>query len=226
VAGRRNFRAVIFDLDGTLLDTLEDLADSMNAVLEDMNYPAHPLDSYRYFTGDGVVALVERSLPPKARNEETVSRCVEMMKREYDKRWAKKTRPYDGISELLDELVARSISLNVLSNKLEEFTRLTVSKFLPRWKFRCIVGVTASVPEKPSPEGALGIARRCGIAPEDFIYLGDTDTDMRTAVAARMVPVGALWGFRSREELLRSGAREVIAQPLELLKFFDSFRGP
>jgi phosphoglycolate phosphatase len=221
VARRRNYRAVIFDLDGTLLDTLEDLADSMNAVLESLGYPPHPLASYRHFTGDGVVALAERSLPPRARSEEIVSRCVKLMKQEYDKRWAKKTRPYEGIPELLDGLEERSISINVLSNKLEKFTRLTVLKFLPRWKFQCIVGVAPSVPEKPSPEGALRIARSCGIAPANFAYLGDTNTDMRTASAAGMLPVGALWGFRSREELLESGAQEVIARPAELLKFFD-----
>jgi len=215
-----SFTAVIFDLDGTLLDTLAEIADSMNGVLTRLGYPTHDLEAYRTLTGDGVVALVTHALPPEARDEPTLRRAGEILREEYVKNWGHKAKPYDGIPELLDALTVKRVSLNVLSNKMNEFTQMAIEQFLARWTFDQVLGESPSFPRKPDPASALHIAERLGRRPRDVVYLGDTRTDMQTAVAAGMYPVGALWGFRDKEELLASGARAVIAAPEDLLSFF------
>ena len=218
---KARFQAVIFDLDGTLLDTLEDIADSMNAALARMGLPAHPVQAFRYLTGDGVYQLAQKSLPVNRRDETIIQDCIKAFRGEYRLRWANKARPYDGIPALLDELTARGLKLSILSNKLDEFTNLIAEKILANWKFSFVMGTRPDVPRKPDPAGALIIARELGFAPDRFLYLGDTDTDMRTAVAAGMSAVGALWGFRDERELIEGGAQALIASPLELLKFLD-----
>jgi len=212
-----SYRAVMFDLDGTLLDTLEDLADSMNLVLEGLGFPPRPVEEFKLIVGDGVVTMARRSLPASHQDEPTVARCVARMREEYGKRWADKTHPYAGIPELLDALAGRGIRMAVVSNKPDDFTRLCVGRLLPRWRFDAVIGMSLATPAKPNPKGVLGIAASLGLAPADFLYLGDTNTDMRTAVAAGMFPVGALWGFRSAEELLASGAKVLIGKPGDLL---------
>jgi phosphoglycolate phosphatase len=213
------YNAVLFDLDGTLLDTLEDLADSMNASLAAMNLPTHPADAYRYFVGDGVVNLALRAMPEQMRRDEAVVRkLVVEMRRQYRDRWNVKTKPYDGIGELLDALAVREMKSAVLSNKPDDFTQICVSKLLPNWRFAAVQGVNDEVPPKPDPKGALRIASALGVPPAEFVYLGDSNTDMKTAIAAGMHPVGALWGFRDADELIASGARTLIQRPAELLR--------
>lgn len=214
------YEAVLFDLDGTLLDTLEDLANAMNRVLEKWGLPFHDLEEYKLFVGDGVENLVRRALPQRMRDPAVLSQGVAAMRHEYSKAWAVCTRPYPGVKELLDGLRARSIPMAVLSNKPDDFTKKMVSCLLGSWKFHPVLGERPGVPRKPDPAGALEIASSLKVQPQRFLYLGDTDTDMKTAVAAGMFPVGALWGFRSAKELLSAGARKVIAQPQELLEFF------
>ena len=212
-----SYCAVMFDLDGTLLDTLEDLADAMNVALGQLGCPARPIEEFKLIVGDGVVVMAQRSLPESRRDEATIARCVALVREEYGKRWADKTHPYAGIPELLDALAGRGIRMAVVSNKPDDFTRLCVGRLLPRWRFDAVIGVSPATPPKPDPKGVLESAARLGLAPADFLYLGDTNTDMRTAVAAGMFPVGALWGFRSAEELLASGAKVLIGKPGDLL---------
>jgi phosphoglycolate phosphatase len=212
-------RAVLFDLDGTLLDTLDDLADSMNAVLQRLGFPAHKTACYRYFIGEGIQNLVWRTLPEANRDSATVAKGVAEMRAEYARRWADKTRPYDGIPELLDELAERRIPMAVLSNKPDGPVRDMVGRFLGLERFAVVAGAKPNVPHKPDPTAALGIAATLGIRPQGFVYLGDSNTDMLTAVAAGMFPVGALWGFRSADELLATGAKALIARPDELLGY-------
>lgn len=211
------FKAIVFDLDGTLLDTIDDLADSMNAVLMASKFPTHGTDSYRYFVGDGVRNLVKRALPENCRDDETIERHLGVMQKEYAKRWADKTKPYPGISELLDALETRDVKMTVLSNKVDEFTKLVIAKLLPDWKFELVFGERKSVPKKPDPAGALEIARQLGIPTTEFLYLGDTNVDMITANSAGMYAVGALWGFRKADELVEGGARVLIPKPQTLL---------
>jgi phosphoglycolate phosphatase len=212
------YRAVLFDLDGTLLDTLEDIADSVNIVLSRSGLPEHDIESYRYFIGEGIEELAMRALPEDMQDEATINEYVAAIREEYGGRWANKTRPYQGIPELLDTLTARGIKMAILSNKPDNLTGITVSSLLSDWRFECVIGAAPAVPIKPDPSMALEIARRLDIPPGEFIYLGDGDTDMKTAVAAGMYPVGALWGFRTAAELTASGASKLIDKPADLLE--------
>jgi phosphoglycolate phosphatase len=207
-------RAIVFDLDGTLLDTLEDLADSMNAVLAAAGYPTHPVAAYRHFVGDGVATLVRRALPAGAKGRDA---GVAAMLQEYDRRWRAKTKPYPGVEILLDGLTARGLPFAILSNKPEDFTRLTTHALLGRWRFAAVWGVGPDVPPKPDPAGALALAAALRVPPAEILYVGDTNTDMETAVAAGMEPVGALWGFRDAAELAASGARVLVERPEDVL---------
>ena len=216
------YKGVIFDLDGTLLYTLQDLTDSVNAVLTRAGLPTHEAEEYKYLVGDGVEELARRVLPEALRNGEAIASLVTDIRQEYSQRWAHTTRPYDGIPELLNALQARGIKVAILSNKPDDSTQATAYKLLDRWQFDAVVGVSPSVPRKPDPTAALSIAKGLGIPPQEMLYVGDTDTDMKTAVSAGMYPVGVLWGYRTAEELKANGARLLLQRPTELLTLFDS----
>ena len=211
------FKAVIFDLDGTLLDTLEDIANSANSMLTGYGFPSHEVHAYRYFVGDGINTLVSRVLPAEKRNDDTIAECVKVFRENYSRNWNVNTKMYDGIPELLDALTAKQIKMAILSNKLDDFTKLCVRGLLPNWSFEMILGQRDGIPQKPDPRGAHEIAENLGISPERFLYLGDTGIDMETATNAKMFPVGALWGFRPPDELREHGAKALIERPMELL---------
>ena len=213
-----DIKAVLFDLDGTLLDTLTDLADSMNVVLSGFGFSMHSREAYRYFVGDGMEMLAHRVLPEEQRTPSMIQRCAEAMRVRYQEHWADSSAPYQGVPELLDALIRRDLCLNILSNKPDDFTRLMVNHFLPDWRWNQVRGARPEMPRKPDPVGALAVAEQLNFAPHQFLYLGDTNTDMRTATAAGMYPVGALWGFRTRQELDESGAKTVLHHPLDLLQ--------
>ncbi len=212
------WEAVLFDLDGTLLDTIQDLTDSMNIALSRLGFPGHDVDTCKEFVGDGVEMFALRSLPNNRRDEATVAKCAAAMREEYGKRWARKTRPYDGIPELLDGLTLRNLKLAVLSNKPEEPTKAMVAELLSQWRFYPVAGARPSVPKKPDPTRAMDISRQLDVPPEQFLYLGDTGTDMKTARAAGMFAVGALWGFRTAEELTANGAEALVEYPMDVLR--------
>lgn len=211
------YKAVLFDLDGTLLDTLEDLADATNAALAKLGLPGHPLEAYKQFVGDGLENLVRRAMPQGRLDEMLLARGIELARHEYAGRWAEKSRPYAGIPDLLDGLGRRGLPMAVLSNKPDEFTRLCVTRLLAGWHFAAVQGARPDLPRKPDPHGALAIAAYMGIVPGEILYLGDTNTDMQTAVAAGMFPVGALWGFRTAGELLAAGAAALARTPTDVL---------
>jgi phosphoglycolate phosphatase len=146
------------------------------------------------------------------------------MRDEYSKHWADNTRPYPGIPELLSSLQRRNIPMTVLSNKPDEFTQITIEKLLPSWSFRIVRGARPSVAIKPDPAAALDIARQLQILPCRFVYLGDTNVDMQTANAAGMYAAGALWGFRTAEELRAGGAKTLVENPKDVIKLFDDNR--
>jgi phosphoglycolate phosphatase len=212
------FKAVIFDLDGTLLDTIGDLARSMNIVLERFGFPGHDMETYKIFVGDGLEMLVSRSMPEAVREDDGLrAHCIQAMREEYHRRRKETTGPYPGIPELLDELAARHIKMAVLSNKPDGPTRLLVEELLPKWRFDAVAGESPETPRKPDPSGAFAIARSLGLEPRHFVFVGDTGIDMRTANAAGMYAVGALWGFRKAAELRAAGAQTLIENPEDLI---------
>ncbi len=215
------YKAVLFDLDGTLLDTIDDLADSMNAALAANGLPTRPdVEEHKYFVGDGVRNYVLRALPEDKRDDEDlITRVTVDYRSAFAVGWRNKTHSYDGVTEMLNALAARGLALSVLSNKPDDTTRETVAHFLANVPFEIVLGATDEAPGKPDPTTALAIAEEMGIAPAEFAYLGDTNTDMQTAVAAGMHPIGALWGFRPAEELTANGAKTLINHPMELLNF-------
>jgi phosphoglycolate phosphatase len=214
-------RAVICDLDGTLLDTLEDLADSVNAMLAEQGFPVHPTGAYRYFVGDGAAVLVSRVLPEEHRDESIQKVCLRRFREEYAVRWKNKTRPYGGVLPTLATIQKLGIKLAVLSNKPQDATELCVRELLPGIRFDAVMGQTDGRPSKPDPAGALTIAEQLGVMPQEVLYLGDTATDMKTAVAAGMYPVGVLWGFRTADELKAHGAKILIARPEDVVALLN-----
>lgn len=211
------FKAILFDLDGTLVDSLQDIADSMNRVLTKKGLPTHPIDSYRYFVGNGLRVLVGRSLPQELRTEAFTQSLFLDLLEDYEQNCLKKTSLYDGIPDLLDKLVEKSLKMAILSNKADGFTKTIASNLLSNWPFSVVVGAREGIPRKPDPTAALEISQILQIPTADFLYVGDTSVDMRTALAAGMYPVGVSWGFRKRDELLEHGAKIVIDKPGELL---------
>ncbi len=213
--------AVIFDLDGTLLDTLKDIGLAMNRVLARHRFPEYPLGAYRRFVGDGAEVLVRRTLAPGRAAEHEIPGYVREFKEEYGLSWNVRTRPYPGVPELLRELARRGTPAAVLTNKPHEFAVRCIEAYFPGYRFAAVLGERPGRRRKPDPAGALEAAALLRAAPRQVCYLGDTDTDMLTAAAAGMVPVGVTWGFRPEEELRESGARHMLRSPAELLTILD-----
>jgi len=213
--------AVIFDLDGTLIDTLNDIGDAVNRVLAKRRYPTHAISAYRGFVGDGSRILIERALPKKYRKEEIIDACLNEYIEDYAHNYNVKSKLYFAIPNLLDTLKAKGLKLGILSNKQDAITKKCVKTFLSKWDFDVVFGQRDSVPRKPDPQGALEAAKRLSIPPSHILYLGDTAIDMKTAVSAGMFPVGVLWGFRSRKELQESGAGVIVDEPLDVLNLLQ-----
>ncbi|MDD2716335.1 MAG: HAD family hydrolase [Candidatus Wallbacteria bacterium] len=214
-----DFKAVIFDLDGTLLNTLDDIADAMNRVLNRMGFPQHETEKYKYLVGEGVDLLVERALPASCSNLDLIAACQQAFVETYSEFWSVKTRPYDGIPELLDTLTDLEMKMAVLSNKNHDMTQKMVRELLPSWLFDMVLGARPYAPKKPNPSSALEIADALRQPLSKIVFLGDSGIDMKTAVGAGMYPVGALWGFRNKDELAAHGAMRMIEKPVDLLKF-------
>ena len=208
-----SIRGVIFDLDGTLLDSIGDIGGAMNDALAARGLPTHPLSAYLRFIGDGVEMLAKRAAPPGTDLDE----LVEQYRGRYAERMEHETKPYAGIPELLDGLQARGVKVAVLSNKRDDFTVELVKRQLSRWPFVAVRGERKAVPRKPDPTAALELARALGLPPAEIAFVGDTPIDVKTGLAAGMLSVGVLWGFRTRDELEAAGAKHLIASPAELL---------
>ncbi|MFB1032560.1 MAG: HAD family hydrolase [Aliarcobacter cryaerophilus] len=209
-------KTVIFDLDGTLLDSIEDIASSMNKVLESLQLPTHKIEDYKHFVGGGVDILVENALSNQSK--EIKDEVIKRFKIEYDGKLHSKTLPYDGIYELLDELKKLDINLAVLSNKPHEFTVSYVNHFFKNYNFKEIHGQKKDVPKKPDPKAALDIVKFLNSSCENTYFIGDTKIDMHTAKSANMTAIGVLWGFRDEKELRDFGADFIVSNPLEILK--------
>ena len=214
-------KAVLFDLDGTLLDTLDDIADAANQVLADRGLKIHDREAYRWFIGDGARILVTRALPEDRRSEDDVGNCLAAFKDQYGRHWHHKTQPYEGITRLVAMLQSAGTKMAVVSNKPHAFTETCCRRFFPDLPFDFILGQQEGRPVKPDPYQALQAATHLRMPPSDCLFLGDSGVDMETARRAGMFPVGALWGFRRRDELETAGAAACIKHPLDLLKWMD-----
>lgn len=211
------FEAIIFDLDGTLLDTLEDIGSAANAALIGNGFPGHRLAEYRKFVGEGARRLIERALPAESTDVATVDVCLRDYLRGYGQVWNRTTRLYAGIDDMLSQLTERKIKLSILSNKTREFTQKCARHFLSRWKFEAIIGEGPETPAKPNPEGALRITELLRTKRNRILYAGDSGVDMRTAKAAGLFAIGVTWGFRPRDELLGEGADTLAEQPADIV---------
>ena len=212
-------KALLFDLDGTLADTLEDIAAVTNRVLAELGCPTIETPRYRQLVGRGVHRLFTRAMGPG--HEDLIPRAAELFELHYATDGQKHTVPYEGVPEMLDALVERGLRMAVLSNKPDDGAQDTVREVLGRWRFDLVRGHRPPTPLKPDPAAALEISDVLGIAPEHWLYLGDTAVDMQTAVGAGMFPVGVLWGFRDEAELRENGAEVIIGHPLEVLPLLD-----
>ena len=209
-------KAVLFDLDGTLTNTIDDIADSMNHALRLHNLPEHTVEEYKYMVGNGARKIAERAV---GEHQEFFQSVLQAYQKQYETHNAVKTRAYDGIPELLQKLMAKGIRICVLSNKPHADTLTVVSHYFPDVRFDAVQGQIESIPIKPDPAGALMLSTKLGIKPSDFAYLGDTSVDMECAHNAGMHPFGVLWGFRKADELLNSGAEALLSTPSELFRY-------
>jgi len=217
IFNRMKFKGIIFDLDGTLVNSLEDISDAMNTVLTDLNYPTHTYDTYQYFIGSGLRNLVSKALPAYNNTDEQIETCFENMITEYREICTFKTKPYNGIVELLDHLTTQDFKLAVFSNKADELTKKIAAEIFPDY-FDAAIGLSTESLKKPNPFEAIQISKNWNLKPEEIIFIGDSDIDMLTANNANMFPVGVSWGYRTEKELIESGAKVVLNSPLDLMQ--------
>ncbi|MGN0611267.1 MAG: HAD family hydrolase [Ruminiclostridium sp.] len=210
------YKALIFDLDGTLLNTLDDLADSANHILGQLGFPTHSTDKYKYFVGNGIPKLIERCLP--ADRQDCKEKALSMFVEYYSLHSEDKTAAYDGIPELLSAAKRKGLKLGVITNKAHSIAQQVVPHFLGGGVFDYIRGLDETIKAKPCPNGALDVADKLGVKPDEVLYIGDSGVDMQTAVNAGFTPCGVLWGFRTREELLENGAVYFAEKPSDILE--------
>lgn len=214
-------KLIVFDLDGTLINSLEDLADSANHVLGQHGFPIHPVDAYRYFVGDGVRKLIERILPAEDRNEVQIEQCRQEFVEYYKIHMEDKTSVYEGITDLLKTLKARGLKIAVATNKVHVAVEPLMAKYFPGIHFDSLIGQREGIPVKPAPQIMFDILAQCGCEPSEALHVGDTATDMQLASNAGVESVGVLWGYRPLEELQEAGAKHIIQHPADLLEIIN-----
>jgi phosphoglycolate phosphatase len=211
-------KLVIFDLDGTLINSIYDIADATNNALTELNCPIHEVERYYRFVGNGALDLIRRALPEKMRDNDTVLKTRALFEKYYKENYLSKTKPYDGIAELLQNLHNSDIKLAVLSNKPHDFTEKIVKAF---WQdnFDIIQGNTPDIPKKPDPAAVHIIMKKLDTGKNDTLFIGDSDVDILTAKGAEIKSVGCLWGYRTEDELIKTGADYIAKAPLDILSF-------
>lgn len=211
------YKAVIFDLDGTLVNSIYDIADAMNNVLLKHNYKTFDYETYKTFVGHGVRSLVVKTLPESPEKSELINTCLEEMLDVYSKNCTNKTQPYPGILELLETLKSKNIKLAILSNKEDGLTKKVATTILPDYIYP-ILGLKEEAFKKPNPKTLLEICNTLNVKPEESIYVGDTNVDIKVAKNANTLAVGVSWGFRDKAELIAQGANVILEQPKDLLE--------
>ena len=211
-------KTVIFDLDGTLLNTLDDLADSTNYALSKFGYPTRTIDEVRQFVGNGVAKLIERAIP-EGKNNPNFEKCLAIFKENYAQNMYNKTAPYNGIIEMLSNLKSKGIKIAVVSNKFDLAVKELCKKYFEGFiDFAAGENEAQGIKKKPAPDTVLSVLNEFNFAPEDAVYVGDSDVDVNTAKNAGVKSVGVSWGFRGEEELREAGADYIIRNPIELIE--------
>ncbi len=211
------YKAAIFDLDGTLINSLDDLANTANLVLQKYGFSTYETAAYKKMVGNGIHKLMERALP-QGTEKKLIDKAFDEFLAFYAEHQFDYTAPYEGIREMLELLKKRQIKLAICTNKEEKAAQKIVERFFGRDYFFAISGDKPGFLPKPDPKKVLSIAAQMNLSPEEIIYVGDSDVDMKTGLNAKMLPVGVLWGFRSREELLANGAAILLEKPSEMLQ--------
>ncbi|MCH4156142.1 MAG: HAD family hydrolase [Muribaculaceae bacterium] len=214
----------IFDLDGTLLNTIDDLGHAANYALQTNGFPTHGIAVYPFFVGNGVRKLIERTLPEDNRDTETVEHLLKDFKTYYNEHNTDFTKPYAGIPELLHSLTDKGVRLAVASNKYQLATSKIVSHFFPDIDFVAVVGHNEGYPTKPDPSIVFEILGKAQVAKAKTVYIGDSGIDMETARRACIDSIGVTWGFRSEKELIKSYAVRIVHSPSEILDLIDNDR--
>lgn len=207
----------VFDLDGTLVNSIYDLGDAMNAVLERYGFSVFGYDTYKHFVGNGTLKLVERALPEDMRSEENIKKYHAEFSEEYNKRCLNKTKPYEHICEVLEMLRGEGIMTAVASNKPDGFVNYIVKNIFGEKDFDLIVGKKDGVPTKPAPDIIYNILDMLGVSAKDAVLIGDSDVDVITAKNAGLDCIGCVWGFRGREELENAGAKYIAEVPHDIV---------
>ena len=214
----QKFKAIIFDLDGTLLNTLDDLADSVNAALSKFGHPVRTVDEIRSFVGNGVELLIRRALAPVDEPDE-IEQVYKAFSAIYSANMKNKTAPYPGINEVLSALKQKDVKMAVVSNKFHKAVVPLIKDYFGEY-IPLAIGADENTPKKPDPTGTLKAVELMGVDKETTVYIGDSDVDIITAKNANLFALGCTWGFRDRELLQQSGADMIIDSPEEMLKLF------
>ncbi|MBC5624845.1 HAD family hydrolase [Clostridium sp. NSJ-49] len=210
-------KSIIFDLDGTLLNTIEDLANACNYVLTTLGYKTHEVEKYKTFVGNGRYKLVERMLPEDRRDMENIEKALKLFDTYYEKHMIDMTKPYDGIMEMLDSLINRGINIAVVSNKPHEFTTEVVKNYFGD-RFKVVYGHKKNTKEKPDPWAVLEVIEEFNVNKDECLYIGDSEIDINTAKNAGVKSVGVEWGFRGKGELEAAGANYIVNKPEQILE--------
>ena len=212
-----NKELVIFDLDGTLLNTLEDLVDSTNFALKYFNFPTRSVSEVRNFVGNGVSKLIERAIPNGLNNED-FNQCLEIFKNHYSKNMCSKTKPYEGVIELLQILRHKEIKTAVVSNKFDTAVKNLCDKYFPSLiDYACGENEAAGICKKPATDMVFYALKHFGISKERAVYVGDSEVDIQTAKNSKMDFISVTWGFKSEEFLIQNGAKHIISKPSQIL---------
>lgn len=214
-----DIKVIIFDLDGTLLNTLEDLTDSTNFALSKFNYPQHSIEEIRTFVGNGVAKLIERAIP-EGKNNPNFENCLEIFKQHYSINKYNKTAPYNDIIPTLNKLKEKNYKIAVVSNKFDLAVKELCEKYFP-----CLIDIAigeneaAGINKKPAPDTVNLVLKQLGLTSNQAIYIGDSDVDILTAKNSNMPCISVTWGFRDREFLLRNNAQVIINEPKEIIDY-------
>lgn len=216
-------KAVLFDLDGTLVNSLDDLADSVNYSLSKFGLPEHKTEEFKYFAGNGIAKMVERAIPADLRGTSVYKKVLDVFFKYYSVHFADNTKPYGGLKELVCDLKQMGIKIAVVTNKAQQIAE-NVVKTAYGDIFDIICGKQENAPLKPDPYGAISVMRELGVSNSECIFLGDSSIDMETGINCGALPVGVLWGYRTADELLKSGAKYIIGNPEELLGIISEIK--